>query len=122
MSIRLNQLRSRLLAEQLQLQQQISDFLVAQANPDYQQLLLKLQQLSLPRWPEVLVHWHTPELRAPSQRLEAVQAALIQMEIGLYGICCDCEARIENERLDKDPAEQRCKSCERLSTNKAAHS
>ncbi|MEE2001663.1 conjugal transfer protein TraR [Alkalimonas sp. MEB108] len=111
MSIRLNQLRTRLLEEQQQLQQQIASFLAAQPSQDYQQLHLKLEQLPLPRWPELLLHWHTPELRGPSKRLEAVQAALSQMEIGLYGICCDCESRIEVERLELDPAEQRCAKC-----------
>lgn len=111
MSIRLNQLRSRLLDEQQHLQQLIQDFLQQQDRAEYQQLTVQLMQLSLARWPELLSHWHTPELHQPSQRLEAVQAALSQMEMGLYGICCDCEAKIEPERLDDDPAEQRCKRC-----------
>lgn len=111
MSIRLNHLRTRLLEEQLQLQTQIMHFLNNQQNPDYQQLSLKLQQLPLPRWPELLLHWHTPDLKPLSLRLEAVQAALSQMEIGLYGICSDCESRIDASRLEQDPAEQRCFRC-----------
>lgn len=116
MSIRLQQLRTRLLENQQQLQTQITDFLSCQTNHDYQQLHLKLLQLPVPRWPELLVHWHTPELRAASIELEAVQAALSQMEIGLYGICCDCERKIETARLEENPAEQRCAICaERIS-------
>ncbi|MCH8538216.1 MAG: conjugal transfer protein TraR [Alkalimonas sp.] len=111
MSIQLNQLRTRLLDEQQQLQQQIQDFLNQQDRAEFQQLRLQLMQLSLARWPEVLLHWHTPELSVSGKRLEAVQAALSQMEMGLYGICCDCELIIENQRLEQDPAEQRCGQC-----------
>jgi DnaK suppressor protein len=111
MSIRLNQLRTRLQDEQQQLQQEIVDFLKQQNRVEFQQLELKLMQLNLARWPELLSHWHTPGLQEMSHRLEAVQAALSQMEIGLYGVCCDCELKIEAERLEKDPAEQRCNQC-----------
>ncbi|MDP4534951.1 hypothetical protein Q3O60_01960 [Alkalimonas collagenimarina] len=111
MSIRLNQLRTRLLNEQQLLQQQIMDFLAQQNRVEFQQLELRLMQLTIARWPEVLLQWQTPGLLEVSVRLEAIQAALSQMEIGLYGICCDCEAKIELDRLDADPTEQRCKIC-----------
>lgn len=111
MSIRLNQLRTRLLNEQQQLQQQIMDFLAQQNRVEFQQLELRLMQLTIAHWPEVLLHWHTPGLQAMSHRLDSVQAALSQMDIGLYGVCCDCERKIEPERLVNDPAEQRCQRC-----------
>ncbi len=40
-----------------------------------------------------------------------LDAALCQLDIGLYGLCSDCESEIEAERLVSDPVEQRCGQC-----------
>ncbi|MCE9777980.1 TraR/DksA C4-type zinc finger protein [Shewanella algae] len=44
-------------------------------------------------------------------RLLRLDAALCQLDLGLYGLCADCEAEIEAYRLDRDPTEQRCERC-----------
>ncbi|SIQ12383.1 transcriptional regulator, TraR/DksA family [Aeromonas sp. RU39B] len=41
-----------------------------------------------------------------------VDAALCQMELGLYGLCSDCEEPLELAALENDPATQRCPRCE----------
>ena len=46
-------------------------------------------------------------------RLLHIEAALCQMELGLYGLCSDCEEPLSGAALDQDPALQRCPSCER---------
>ena len=45
-------------------------------------------------------------------RLTRLDAALCQLDLGLYGLCADCEAEIEPERLLCDPTEQRCCGCD----------
>lgn len=45
------------------------------------------------------------------ERLMRLDAALCQLDLGLYGLCSDCEAEIEAERLVQDPTEQRCHQC-----------
>ena len=44
--------------------------------------------------------------------LKRVDAALCQLDLGLYGICSDCEESIEPELLQADPCRQRCSRCE----------
>ncbi|MFB2801648.1 TraR/DksA C4-type zinc finger protein [Shewanella seohaensis] len=44
-------------------------------------------------------------------RLNRLDAAFCQLDLGLYGLCSDCETEIEAERLTQDPTEQRCSSC-----------
>ncbi|OBT03967.1 conjugal transfer protein TraR [Shewanella sp. UCD-FRSSP16_17] len=44
-------------------------------------------------------------------QLTRLDAALCQLELGLYGLCSDCESDIESERLAVDPTEQRCACC-----------
>ncbi|MFM2483408.1 TraR/DksA family transcriptional regulator [Celerinatantimonas sp. YJH-8] len=45
-------------------------------------------------------------------QLRRIDAALCQYEIGLYGMCSDCEEPIEKQRLEIDPCTQRCEKCE----------
>jgi RNA polymerase-binding transcription factor DksA len=45
------------------------------------------------------------------ERMTQLEAAVSQIEIGLYGVCCDCEQTIEKKRLIDDVAEQRCTAC-----------
>lgn len=44
-------------------------------------------------------------------RLNKLDAAFCQLDLGLYGLCSDCEAEIESARLNQDPTEQRCGAC-----------
>ncbi len=44
-------------------------------------------------------------------KLLRLDAAACQLDIGLYGLCSDCETEIETQRLLDDPTEQRCASC-----------
>ena len=44
-------------------------------------------------------------------QLTQVDAAICQLDIGLYGLCSDCENEIEAERLAINPVEQRCTQC-----------
>lgn len=46
------------------------------------------------------------------KRMMRLDAAYCQLELGLYGLCSDCETEIEAMRLSQDPTEQRCVSCE----------
>ncbi|HEA18258.1 MAG: TraR/DksA family transcriptional regulator [Pseudoalteromonas prydzensis] len=45
-------------------------------------------------------------------RLEQLEAAVCQIDIGQYGYCCDCEEKIDPQRLNADPTAQRCGNCE----------
>ena len=107
-------LRAQLLDELQVLQSQIFSYLQSDHMDEYGKLRNLLECQPLSHWPELLRRWLTPELQQKSNRLELVQAALSQMDMGLYGLCSDCESRIERELLQKDPARQRCAACERI--------
>ena len=113
-------LRAQLLDEIQQLRLAIFQYLQHDHQAEYKNLLLKLESHPLSHWPELLNQWLTPELEIKTRRLEAIQAALSQMDMGLYGLCCDCDSRIERHLLLQDPARQRCAHCEkRHQDNKA---
>nr|WP_275658962.1 TraR/DksA C4-type zinc finger protein [Shewanella sp. Isolate11] len=44
-------------------------------------------------------------------KLTQLDAAICQLDLGLYGLCSDCESEIEAERLSDNPLEQRCARC-----------
>nr|WP_283104560.1 TraR/DksA C4-type zinc finger protein [Shewanella olleyana] len=50
-------------------------------------------------------------------QLTRLDAALCQLELGLYGLCSDCESEIEPDRLAADPTEQRCAHCDEKHRN-----
>jgi DnaK suppressor protein len=44
-------------------------------------------------------------------RLAATDKALERIEVGEYGLCCECTSRIANERLEALPAANVCLRC-----------
>lgn len=47
-----------------------------------------------------------------AQKLARIEAALARMDKGLYGYCRACEGRIALGRLEADPAETVCETCD----------
>lgn len=75
-------------------------------------LLQTLEANSPERWLELTDKQLGSEYRALIMRLEKLEAAVCQIEIGQYGYCCDCEEKIDAQRLLADPTNQRCKNCD----------
>lgn len=48
------------------------------------------------------------------EELRAVQLALERVSAGTYGICSHCRTPIPEERLQANPAAERCEPCERI--------
>jgi DnaK suppressor protein len=46
--------------------------------------------------------------------LADVQLALARIELGTYGICCDCARPIGRKRLEAYPAAKRCRDCQEI--------
>ena len=40
-----------------------------------------------------------------------LEAALARLDTGVYGLCCECRAEIDPNRLDADPAVVFCSEC-----------
>lgn len=103
---------AKLDAELISLSQEIIRELQQSIDPDYKLLLKQLQNASVQCWPELMSGVYSAKLRQQKTRLEKLEAALSQIQIGMYGNCADCEAPIEKYLLDIDPARQRCKRCQ----------
>jgi len=75
-------------------------------------LLHTLESNNPERWLELTDKQLGSEYSALIKRLEKLEAAVCQIEIGQYGYCCDCEEKIDAQRLLDDPTNQRCKKCD----------
>ncbi|MEQ8849996.1 TraR/DksA C4-type zinc finger protein [Botrimarina sp.] len=47
------------------------------------------------------------------EKLEAIEAALLRIESGQFGLCTACQTPIDEERLDAAPWAAKCASCAR---------
>jgi len=78
----------------------------------------KLQLSNNDNWMESLAMLHVPESKPLVDRFRCLDASLCQIQLGLYGVCSDCEDPIELERLADDPTTQRCAKCEAAFTKR----
>ncbi|MCL1146718.1 TraR/DksA C4-type zinc finger protein [Shewanella sp. 10N.261.52.F9] len=80
------------------------------ALPEMQAKLMDQHDYSLCELIQIMTEVHLCE-HPLFFNLMRLDAARCQLEIGLYGVCSDCENEIEAERLAEDPLEQRCANC-----------
>lgn len=75
------------------------------------ELARQLNDLPADEWADqaMLAMW--PQLQGHIKQLKQVDAALCQQQLGLYGICSDCETELSRELLYQDPCRQRCSLC-----------
>lgn len=103
----------KLESENSQLEHSILQILLQSSNEDDLELRNELLSTPAQLWPERLSRYCPSFISASKHRLEQVQAAISQIRLGIYGICADCEEVIETERLQQDPASQRCSACDK---------
>ncbi|WP_298718828.1 transcriptional regulator, TraR/DksA family protein [uncultured Oceanisphaera sp.] len=75
-------------------------------------LAATLQAMPADEWADYPPLAALPQLQPQLNALKQVDAALCQWQIGLYGLCSDCEAELTSEQLLQDPCRQRCDPCE----------
>ena len=105
------EIQTKLSAELAQVRQRLLDMLADSDQGYHQQLLSQLKDTPPSDWLELTANNLGPEYQILISRLEKLEAALCQIDIGQYGYCCDCEEKIDDERLLTDPATQRCRRC-----------
>ena len=110
-------LKSKLEAELAQLSHDIMTVIAALNQEDYPQLHQLLQTQPQSHWPELLEGKSSGILKQKQHRLEQVLAALGQFQMGLFGLCAQCDSPISSEALNHDPATLLCDLC--LSQKKA---
>ncbi len=93
------------------LQNELLFFLRQTPLVSHKELAEKLKQKDKNSWIDLLHGVTIEEIRPIIKSLDKVEASLSQMEMGLYGVCAECEKPIANEILFRNPSHQRCDSC-----------
>lgn len=99
-------------AELLQVRQALLLRLSESNNLIHHALVATLHKHNPEQWLELLQKQLGTEYRDIILRLEQLEAAICQIDIGQYGYCCDCEEKIDPQKLLIDPTIQRCSNCE----------
>ena len=99
-----NQIKQTLADIELDLRQKIG------AHPELQAKLMDQHNYSPCELIEIMMQAHLCD-HPLFFELMRLDAACCQLDIGLYGVCSDCEENIEAELLAANPLEQRCLSC-----------
>ncbi len=105
------EIQTKVSAELAQVRQRLLDMLANSDQAYHQQLLSQLKDHPPSDWLELTANNLGSEYQILIARIEKLEAALCQIDIGQYGYCCDCEEKIDDERLLADPASQRCRRC-----------
>lgn len=75
------------------------------------ELARQLKDLPADEWADHTALSAWPQLMPHIKQLKKVDAALCQQQLGLYGMCSDCEVELSRELLYQDPCRQRCSLC-----------
>jgi DnaK suppressor protein len=61
---------------------------------------------------DLLVDVDLAEITRDVEEFRDIEAALLRLARGIYGVCIDCEAEIDSERLHLSPSAARCVPCQ----------
>lgn len=103
--------KSELLAMRASLINDLIGYLINSTQEDEFKVGLALKRLSTDEQIDVLLNLLPHAFDEQMHKLQMIDAALSQFEMGLYGVCADCEDHISVEELQKTPYLQRCKHC-----------
>lgn len=105
-------LQKNLLAEFAQLKDKVKVRLTASSKIYLNELVPKVDSMNADELIDSLVHSESHSLNLYKHQIQSIDAALQGMELGLYGLCSDCESELAIEDLLKCPTTQRCNACE----------
>ncbi|WP_137297945.1 TraR/DksA C4-type zinc finger protein [Psychromonas sp. SP041] len=105
-------LQQNLLAEFMQLKEKVKVRLTASSKQYLNDLVKDVDTMNADTLIDSLIHSESHSLNLYKTQIQNIDAALQGIELGLYGLCSDCEVEIEIEELFKCPTKQRCTACE----------
>jgi RNA polymerase-binding transcription factor DksA len=107
----LKQYKSALLQSLDRVRYEITDILMHSSDACYKLIAKQLQIIPADELLDLVIKFNDPNISSQISELKRIDAALNNIEIGMYGLCADCEAQLTIEQLDLDPARQRCSNC-----------
>lgn len=105
-------IKQRLLARSEELRADIQRELHKHDNEEYIALAHRVSDPAEQSVADLLVDVTLAEISRDVAEFRDIEAALLRLAQGTYGICLDCEDPVSPERLDRNPAASRCLNCQ----------
>lgn len=105
-------LQQNLLMEFAQLKEKVKVRLAASSKDYLNELVKKVDSMNADDLIDSLVHSESHSLNVYKSQIQSIDAALQGIELGLYGLCSDCETELSLNELSDCPTKQRCDVCE----------
>jgi RNA polymerase-binding transcription factor DksA len=105
-------LQQHLLSEFAVLKEKVKARLATSSKSYLNDLVEQVDDMNADTLIDSLVHSESHSLNLYKKQIKSIDAALQGMELGLYGLCSDCETELDIDALFECPTKQRCDSCE----------
>ena len=109
-----NALREQLKQRFYQLRKEISQELLKSDNEHHIDLAGKVHDLEEESLANLLVDLQLATISREINEVRDIDAALLRLAHGSYGICIDCDEAIDQSRLHVIPTVKRCQRCQTL--------
>jgi len=105
-------LKNKLLDDLTILKQKVKTRLRISSKEHLKDLVSQIDDMNADTLIESLSNVESHSLNRYREEIKSIDAALQEMEMGLYGLCSDCEEELNIDELFSNPAKQRCTKCE----------
>lgn len=95
-----------------QLREEIRQTLLKSDEEQYLQIADQVRDLEAESFADLMVDVNLAEIDRDLDELRLIDAAMVRMGDGRYGVCEECALPIEIERLDATPFASRCFDCQ----------
>jgi len=107
-------LQAAMRARQVQLREEIRQALIKSDSEHYLQIADSVRELEDESFADLMVDVGLAEIDRDLDELRAIDAALLRVADGSYGICEACDKPIDVKRLSVTPQALRCIDCQTI--------
>ena len=110
----LDSLQAAMRARQTQLREEIRQALIKSDSEHYLQIADSVRELEDESFADLIVDVGLAEIDRDLDELRAIDAALLRVADGSYGVCEACDRPIDIRRLNLTPQALRCIDCQTI--------
>ena len=110
----LESLQTAMRARQVQLREEIRQALIKSDSEHYLQIADSVRDLEDESFADLIVDVGLAEIDRDLDELRAIDAALLRVADGSYGVCEACDRPIDLKRLNLTPQALRCIDCQTI--------
>ncbi len=107
-------LQAAMRARQVQLREEIRQALIKSDSEHYLQIADSVRELEDESFADLIVDVGLAEIDRDLDELRAIDAALLRVADGSYGVCEACDKPIDVKRLNLTPQALRCIDCQTI--------